>query len=222
MKRLINAFLSAFGAKPSAEPAAKPETVPLKSLRYSMPTVAADAIDFEIPTEESFRNAPQFHEDEWCQLEFFPSSRREEIQKLLTEYSAFERAHRLEHGWKELFVRKIARRPVAPPETSPVTLCERVAGRLLPAPILCTTSQPLGQVRDGFSIELGSNAFLYGILTDAGITVLAADLAGADDMLLTQAFVTLHTAYDLILVDWRQQFVLISVNENQSIGIWRP
>lgn len=55
-----------------------------------MPTVAADSIDYVLPTKESFQGAPQFHEDEWAQLEFFPKARLGEIQKMLKEYKSFE------------------------------------------------------------------------------------------------------------------------------------
>ncbi len=50
----------------------EPTRVDLASIAYSMPTVAADALVFAMPTQASFEGAPQLHEDEWCQIEFLP------------------------------------------------------------------------------------------------------------------------------------------------------
>lgn len=101
-------------------------------------------------------------------------------------------------------------------------LASLVSGTSLPAPILGTFSQAFGQVKNGFSVELGKNAYLYGIRDSQGATVLGASLAGADDMLLTKAFTRLNKNYRLILVDWRQQVILVSVAEDGQIDVWRP
>jgi hypothetical protein len=71
-------------------------------------------------------------------------------------------------------------------------------------------------------VELGKNAYLYGIRDEHGTTVLGANLAGADDMLLTNAFTKLSKNYSLILVDWRQQIILVSVAEDGQLDVWRP
>lgn len=42
---------------------------------FFMPTAAADDIQFAEPTEKPFQCAPQFHENEWYQLEFFRRGR---------------------------------------------------------------------------------------------------------------------------------------------------
>lgn len=109
-----------------------------------------------------------------------------------------------------------------PIEVNSQELTSRVLAPQLPAPILVTFSNLLGQVKDGYSLKLGENAYLYGLKSDKGITVLAAYLAGADDMLLTQAFTSLNKNYELILVDWRQKFVLTSVATTGELEVWRP
>lgn len=217
MKRIFASLLAAIGATSAPQAATKVETVDINSIRYTMPTVAADSVEFVLPTKESFRGAPQFHEDEWAQLEFFPKSRLPEVQKMLKEFKSFERANRTQYGWNKIYARKISRSQVLSAGVSLKDL-----GTLLPAPILVTSSKPLGQVKDGFSVKLGENAYLYGLADSKGTTVLAAHLAGADDMLLTRAFTTLNTKYALILVDWRQQLVLVSVAPTGEINVWHP
>jgi hypothetical protein len=214
MKKLFASLLAALGATSSPQAA---QTVDINSVQYSMPTVAADPIEYVIPTKESFQGAPQFHEDEWAQLEFFPKSRLPEIQKALTEYKAFERENRVQYGWKKIYARSLKRSTVLSSSSALQEL-----GAFLPAPILVTSSKPLGQVKSGFSIKLGEGAHLYGLLDAKGVTVLAAHLAGADDMLLTQSFTKLNTKHGLILVDWRQQLVLVSVAPTGQIDVWRP
>lgn len=217
MKRIIAALLAAVGIHTGTRAASDAKTVDTNSILYSMATVAADSLEFVEPTPDSFQDAPQFHEDEWAQLEFFPKSRLPDVQAKLQEFKAFEKANRTQQGWKQIYARNIARTPLLAAQTTAADLGER-----LPAPVLVTSSQLLGQVKDGFSIQLGENAYLYGLAGSQGITLLAADLAGADDRLLTQAFIRLSTQHSLILVDWRQQMVLVSVTPNGQIEVWQP
>jgi hypothetical protein len=217
MKRFLLSLLAAIGLSSASQAAPKVETVDANSIRYSMPTIAADEIEYVLPTKESFQGAPQFHEDEWAQLEFFSKSRLLEVQQLLKKLKSFEAENRTKYGWNKIFTRHIARTSIFANNASLNDI-----GKLLPAPILFTSSNPLGQVKDGFSINLGENAHLYGLKNSKGTIVLAAHLAGADDMLLTQAFTKLNQQYDLILVDWRQQFVLVSVTSTGEIDAWRP
>lgn len=222
MKKLIASLMAAIGISSTPHAADRIETIDINKIRYTMPTVAADQIKFVVPTKESFAGAPQFHEDEWAQLEFFPKARLPEIQKLLKEYKVFEKANRTQYGWSKIYARQIARTPIAPPDISPKKLSIETQYQLLPAPILVTTSTPLGQVKDGFTLNLGTNAHLYGLANSKGIIVLAAHLAGADDMLLSHAFAALNKKYGLILVDWRQQFILVSVASNGEFSVWHP
>lgn len=51
----------ALGAKPvTAQPLSKLETIDASSIRYSMPTFAADELRFVMPTAESFEGARRF------------------------------------------------------------------------------------------------------------------------------------------------------------------
>lgn len=222
MKKILASLMAAIGVSSTPHAAEKIETVDINKIRYTMPTVAADEIEYVAPTKESFEGAPQFHEDEWAQLEFFSKTRLPEIQKLLKEYKVFEQAHRTQYGWSKIYARQIDRNLLASPEVLPKKISIETSYQLLPAPILVTTSKPLGQVKDGFTLKLGTNAYLYGLANGKGISVLAAHLAGADDMLLSRAFATLNKKYDLILVDWRQQLVLVSVFTNGEFNVWRP
>ncbi|UTY57619.1 hypothetical protein [Massilia sp. erpn] len=193
--------------------------VPVDSIRFSMPTIAIDAIEFETPTASSFEGAPQFHEDEWGQLEFFSEERLPEVQELLSALKSFEAEHRTQHGWTEMYAREITRAAVG---VSVPDMEQELHASPRPAPILTTSSHLLGHVKHGFSLELGTNAYLYGLQQDEQVTVLGASLQGADDRLLTTAFFKLNKKFGLILVDWRQQFVLAGVDENGQFKLWRP
>ena len=89
------------------------------------------------------------------------------------------------------------------------------------APILTTSSGPLGQIDGGFAIKPSADVLLYGLADERGVTTLGAMLDG-DDMQLSMAFLKLHSAFRLMLVDWRQQFVLCAVDADGRFGVWRP
>ncbi len=222
MKNILSALLATIGISSAVHADQTVKMVDPKTIRFTMPTVAADSIQFVVPSKESFEGAPQFHEDEWGQLEFFPKARLTEIQSMLKEFKSFEKKNRTQYGWNDIFARKISRSPILPPGVSTTDLNSLVSGQLKPAPILGTASRALGQVKEGFAIKLGTNAHLYGISNSKGITVLGAHLAGADDMLLTKAFKQLSERYGLILVDWRQQLVLVSMAPNGKLDAWKP
>lgn len=223
MKKLFSSVLVALGMQPAVHAEPPTQTVNPKTIMFSMPTVAADDIQFAVPTEESFQGAPQFHEDEWCQLEFFPRSRLAEIQGRLVEYKAFEEKHRVQHGWNNIYARRIPRESVVQGNDAPSAVAASVGAVAGPSPILTTSSRPLGQVKDGFTLELPGSVLLYGLTSSEGISTLGATVArGGDDTQLTQAYMTLFKKYGLLLVDWRGQLLLQSVDEKGDISVWRP
>ena len=223
MKKLLAPFLAIFSASSVAQPTSKVETIDPGTVRYSMPTVAADSLEFAAPSRESFEGAPQFHEDEWSQVEFFPASRLGEIKKLLSEYKPFEQANREQHGWSNIFARRIARHPVVAGSNAVERISKALYAQAGNAPILFVGSGPLGQVKRGFSVPLAPGVVLYGLKNEKGVDVLAAHLSqGADDMALTRAFVSLHGAEGLCLVDWRSQMILVSGGADSDIVVWRP
>jgi hypothetical protein len=223
MKRLLAALLAVFGASSAAQSQSKVEMADTKAVRFTMPTVAADSLEFAVPTRETFEGAPQFHEDEWAQVEFFPKSRLEEIKSILSAYKPFEQTHRGQYGWDQTYPRRLVRKPIL----SGADAVAQLAGALDTAPgnspILVTSSRPLGQVKSGFTVPVAPKVTLYGLKSDEGITVLGALLdSGADDLVLTRTFVKLSGTHDLILVDWRSQMVLVGTHSNGDVDVWRP
>ncbi len=217
MKKTVSAP-DASPANAAQEPP-KVVNVPVDAIRFSMPTIAIDAIEFETPTASSFEEAPQFHEDEWAQLEFFSAARLPEVQELLREIKSFAAAHRTQQGWTEIHQREIARAEIG---VSVSEIEQELNASPCPAPILTSSTHLFGHVKHGFSLELGINAYLYGLQPGEQATVLGASLQGADDRLLTGAFFKLNRKFGLILVDWRQQFVLAGVDDNGQFKLWRP
>lgn len=190
---------------------------------FFMPTLAGDALRFVPPTEASFDGAPRFHEDEWAQLEFYDASRLEEIQQRMREYSVFEQSHRGDVGWTGVYTRDIPRTPIVSGPDVVARIASVVSGVVRPAPLLTTTTHPLGQVENGFTIVLGENLGLYGLMEGDDVTVLAAIVGvDGDNAMLARAFFSLNRADNLILADWEAQRILVSADEKARFQIWEP
>lgn len=198
----------------------KMETINTDNILYSMPTISGNKITYVMPTRKSFTNAPQFHEDEWCQLQFFHKSQLEDIKSILSEYKKFELSHRRKYGWSDIYVRKVNIDNI---HVSMVELTQILSTKTTPPPILTTSSKPLGQVKDGFSLRTKSGVLLYGIESNGKIKSLCSILeSNTDNISLTKVFNKLNREKNLILVDWRQQFILVSVDSKDNINIWNP
>ena len=223
MKRVLASFLALFGGAAAAQPEATVQTIDPKALRYTMPTVAADSIEFVMPTKDTFEGAPQFHEDEWAQLEFFPASRLGEVQRSLSEYKPFEESNRGKYGWERIYSRSVPRSVFIAGPNAAARIAAHLEATPGNSPILTTTSRPLGQVKGGFSIRLSPDTILYGLENNTGILILGAlQEAGGDHAILTNVFSKLNLTEHLIMVDWRGQFILTSTQTNGQIEIWRP
>lgn len=179
----------------------KPIECDPNGILFSMPTVSLDRLDFVPPDEHQFDRAPKFYEDEWMQLEFFGQDKVAFIQQELTAYKAFEAKNRVEAGWKNIYARTFERGPVLQGEQAAETLAQTLGAALTPAPVLFAGNHCLGEVKNGFSIEL-NELFLYGTKTGQGILSLAALFNGGQGSdTLTQTFIQLSQAYGWILVD---------------------
>lgn len=222
LRKLFLAGLLLLGLGKAAMAAPPVTTVDPRNIGFTMSTIAADDLQFEARTATSPAGAPQFHEDEWRQIEFFPAARLPELQKRLKEFKAFEQQNRVQHGWKDIYARRLAGSPVAG-TSGPKEVASMVQGTMAPAPILTTASAPLGQVKGGFTIRLAGSVFLYGIADGSTVNSLGAMVErGGDERVLTAAFTRLYRQYKLVLVDWRGQMLLTSVEPNGELGIWRP
>jgi len=223
MKRLIAPLLALIGVAGAAQPQPKVQTIDPKTILFTTPTLSDDLAKLEPvarpPTEADFG----FHEDEWSQVEFLPKAQLAVVQRLLREYKPFEQAHRVQPGWREVYVRKFQRVPVVS-GSQPAEQLGRVLGvKVGAAPILFSSGTISGRVSNGFSFPLGGNVTLYGYTEGQTIPVLGAIVErNPDDAKLTQAFVKLSSSYGLILVDWRSQQVLMSVDKSGQIEVWRP
>ncbi len=223
MKKLLTAAIAILGVSATAQSQPRVETIDTRNLRFTMPTVAADVLEFVVPTRETFDGAPQFHEDEWAQIEFYPPDRLAEIQRRLSEYKSFELKHRSSSGWTNIYARQMSRSSVLSGSAAVAELAASLHATELPAPILTTTSRPLGQVKGGFTIRVSQGLLLYGKQSSSGVSVLAVVLEhGAADSLLTSAFVRLNRDRGLLLVNWRDQLLLVSSNDRGAVSVWRP
>jgi hypothetical protein len=196
--------------------------VDVKSINFSIPTISADVPKVLPLTQNTGEGELVLHEDEWAQIEFYPLTQLEAIKHILTEYEQFEKSHRLEYGWNEIYLRRIKRTPVISGYDAISRLADMLDTRVDISPILTTTSTVIGRVESGFTLPLGSGVSLYGSRERACISVLGAYLhSGADPLRLTQAFVKLNQSNDFVLVDWISQIVLVGMSAAGDIKVWK-
>jgi hypothetical protein len=222
MKKLIASVLALAGiAGPVA--AQKVQTLDPGSILFTTPTLSDDLAPLE-PLNRNPSDADViFHEDEWSQVEFLAMARLAEVQRMLKELKSFERTHRAQHGWRQVFVRRLERTPVIAGSRPIHQLEDRLGAKAGDGPLLFSTSGAPQRVKDGFSLPLGGNVTLYGYAGAQGVPLLGAHVGGnPDDFKLTQAFMKLNASHQLLLVDWRAQIVLVSVTKEGQIDIWRP
>lgn len=223
MKKLLASVLALAGIAGTAQAQPKVQMLDPKTILFTTPTISNDLAQLE-PVHREPSNADfVFHEDEWSQVEFFPRSQLGEVQRLLKEYKPFERANRVQHGWREVYVRKIRRVPVFSGADATRQLEGLLGSKAGAAPILFSGSSVSGSVKNGFSLALGGNVTLYGYRDAQGVPILGAIIGrNPDDAKLTKAFMKLNADRGLILVDWRAQLVLVSIASSGQIETWQP
>lgn len=200
-----------------------PLKVDPNSILFSLSTISSD-----LPPLKEVKQAPvasdfMVDEDYWSQVEFFPKTRLAEVERMLNEFKPFEMANRAQHGWRKIYVREITRRPVLVGPKLVDRLSSILGAKAGPAPIVVSSNTIRGRVSEGFTISLGGNVTLYGYEASDGIAVLGAAVGqNPDDRKLVEAFAKLSMAEGLMLVDWRQQLLLISVGADGKINTWRP
>lgn len=220
MKKLL-AALSAFFGLTSAAQATDVRMMNPNDILMSIPTISEDLAALEDAGQVGDADLV-FHEDDWAQIEFYDRSRLEEIKAKLSEFKVFEQANRQTHGWKKLYVRKIARTPMIAGPAPVDRLASLLGVKPAAAPVITSAGHVAGRVRNGFSLPLGGNITLYGFTRDSRIPVLAASIgADADNLKLTDAFMKISDAERLILVDWRGQMVLVGAKDGK-IEVWQP
>ena len=190
---------------------------------YSTPTIPNELppmVDFSGNSEAKIF---PIHEDEWSQVEFLNASQLQQIQKLMTEYKKFEAENRRDAGWQNVYVRRFDHKPLFSamrPKNRLLSILGVKEGR---PPIIYSFNEINGLVKKGFSIVIGTDVTLYGYTEGMKVKALGASVGeNRDDRALVSAFTSLHDKYDLILVDWRSQFILTGLGESGQVNIWRP
>ena len=112
MKRFLTSLFAFVGLASAAPPQPSIQSIAPKSILFTTPTLSNDIALLEPVTRKPSNTDFIFHEDEWSQVEFFTKDRLAEVQRLLKVYKLFEQAHRAQHGWREVYVRKIPRTPI--------------------------------------------------------------------------------------------------------------
>jgi hypothetical protein len=219
MKKFFASLLNPKAKQPSDET----QLLDPNKMLFTVPTLSHDIAPLEPLSEKPGTKDFGLHEDEWCQIEFFPHSQLKSIQNILREYKPFEQAHRFPSGWNNVYVRKIQRLPVLS-ATHPLEKLEELLGvKSDIAPFLFTSNMYSGRVKNGFTLPLGGNITIYGYVDNQDIPVLGASVGrNPDDSRLTNAFLKLNRSCGVFLVDWRAQLLVLQESENATVEIWRP
>jgi len=106
MHKLFATLLATLGFASAVKADSPIQYADPKTIRFTTPTLSMDEIEYVVPTKQSFEGAPQFHEDEWRQVEFYPATYLTELQRQLVEYKAFEAKNRTQYGWNNVYSRK--------------------------------------------------------------------------------------------------------------------
>ncbi len=221
MKRVFTALRSLFGVAHAAEP--RIETIDPAAILFSIPTLSNALPPLETVGGNHGTDDLFFHEDDWRQLEFFPAGRIIEAQAMLKALKVFSTEHREANGWKRIYVRELEAVPVVTGQDAMRALADLLDSTLGPAPILHSSNAISGRVGAGFTLHVGGNIQLYGHTDASGIPVLGASVGpDPDDTRLTDTFVLLNQAYGLVLVDWQQQFMLLSQESDGNLRVWQP
>jgi hypothetical protein len=223
MRTLLTSLLALVGVTSPAQAQQRPGKLDLSAILYTTPTLSSDIAALEPISGQPKAGELIFHEDEWSQVEFLPKSQLGEVQRLLKEYKPFEQANRAAHGWRKVYVRRLQRFPIVAGD-QPIRELGRVLGAVAaPGPILSSAGATTGRVKNGFTVPLGGNVWLYGYHSAGGVPVLGAYVGEhPDDLKLTQAFMKLNSSTGAILVDWRAQVVLLSTTAAGQVELWRP
>lgn len=229
MKTYLASLMAIFGLSSVFAQAAPVQKVDLSDALYTVPTISNDLPPLENTRPIANRAGFRFHEDEWSQIEFVPESKVGAIKKLLSEYRAFEAKSRTQFGknkeytaWNDVYVRRLNREPVIPGQGA-VSELTKALGLKLGSPPEVFSSSTVSSVAAGFSIPLGANVTLYGYADGTGIPVLGAFVGeSADYRVLAEAFGKLHKRWGVVLVDWRQQLLIVSTAKDGRLESWHP
>lgn len=222
MRKRLVALLAAVGLAGAVKTESATQTMDPKEILFSIPTIAKDLPRLDPLSEPPAADVLVLHEDDWTQTEFLPKAMLPEIRRMLSELKTFEAQNREGSGWRNLYVREFSRESLMTGAAALEHLQTVIGVRAGPAPLL-TSVDGVTRVRNGFTIEIGRNVHLYGYADENGIPVIAASLGpDPDDRKLTEAFTKLSASDGLVLVDWRQQMLLLATDDNGKIAVWRP
>jgi len=143
------------------------QTIDPRQVLFSVPTISNELAPLDPASTQPSQTDFAFHEDDWTQVEFLPTSQLPVVQRLLQEYKTFEAANRARHGWHNTYVRKFARIDVIRGTNALKQLESILEAKAGPAPVLLSSNAVTGRVTNGFSVPFGRSVTLYGY-TNAG------------------------------------------------------
>ena len=223
MKKILASALALVGISTGTQAQPTVQMLDPKTITFTTPTLSNELADLEPLGRQPSKEDLVFHEDEWAQVEFLRADQLPEIKKTLGEFKSFEIAHRVKHGWSEVFVRRLPRETLVSGEGATQHLQQVLGVPAGPGAVLFSSNTATGRIKGGASFRLGGNITLYTSRGPKGVEILGANVGQEpDDSRLMAAFAKLNASDRLVLVDWRQQLVLIAMTQDGRVDAWRP
>jgi len=223
MKKLFASVLAMVGLSTGALAQPSTQMIDAKSINFTTPTLSNELAELEPLGREPTKGDLTFHEDEWAQVEFLCADQLHEVKRILGDLKSFEMAHRVKYGWTDVYIRRFQRKALIEGEGALQHLHAVLGVAAGPAPVLFSSGTVAGRVRGGASFDLGGKISLYTSPAPEGVLVLGANVGrDPDNSKLVSAFAKLSASDRLVLVDWRQQFVLIATTADGRVDVWRP
>ncbi len=223
MKKILASALAIVGISAGAQAQPAVQMIDPKTIMFTTPTLSNELADLEPLGRQPSNEDLVFHEDEWAQIEFLRADQLPVIKKTLGDFKSFELAHRVKHGWSEVFVRHFPRETLIAGDSAIQHLQQVLGVASGPGAVLFSSNTVNGRVKGGASFRLGGNVALYTSPGPNGVQILGANVGrNPDDSKLLSAFAKLSASDHLVLVDWRQQLVLIATTRDGQVDVWRP
>lgn len=223
MNKFLSSILSSIGLTSKVSKDNTVLNIVPQQILCTIPTISSDEIQL-IPFEKELNDTCViFHEDDWAQIEFYSKNQIDIIKNKLKDYKEFEKKHKLDMGWSNLYIRTMQRLPIFTTNNQIQSIETALNVKVGSAPILVTMSEILGQVKNGFSFDVNEDVILYGYADGNEILFLGALVKNNNYNELAKAFYKLNSNDDIVLVDWIQQVIFLDLNRNDnSIKLWQP
>ncbi|BBO36122.1 hypothetical protein [Lacipirellula parvula] len=215
---------------------ASDERIPLKNLgqapthfvRFATPTLCdARPATCEPRDLDATEDLPEFHveEDDWRQIEFLPTSLRDDLQDEIAAIEKFKVERWEGEGWADIYLRRDHLEGL-PSIQLPFEELSKLfkSWRRHDLPLIRESSDvtTIAKVDGSFLFEASEEAFFYGQEHVGTVTVVAMRFFGqgrGSYSKLIEKLVELGGAFPLLMVDWNSGLI-VDLRKREEIERW--